>query len=249
MPVVVCVAGGSPSEHSFRDVTPLWPAHVRAGFHDISAFTGAAPPHDYTWQREVDLMLAGIDSFGAEDVYLVGFSAGATLALAAAAAVPDRVAGLGLIEPAWAFLPLSAVEQDYFAAMDGVLDLPPDQQRMAFLRLLVRPDVDLPPRDPAGDRPYQQAAPAKDTPLAVVTRAMRSHRLPPRGLAGYPGPVYLAVGGLSSPMWQAQSGALRAALPRCTVRTYPDRHHLDAPHHADAPRFVDELVAAWHLGG
>lgn len=244
---MVCIPGAAESEHSFRDMTPRWPVGVVPIFHNVAGLTGEAPAVHYSWRVELHRLRARIEHLADPRVFLLGMSGGATLALAYVADCPDTVAGIGLIEPAWSFLPLSPVEQRYYAALDRVLTLPPAEQRDAFVHLLVAADVSLPPVTGTAAEGYQRTQWSQETALAVVTRAMQAHHVDRARLAGFRGPVYLAVGGRSSPMWRAQAAQIKAFLPQTVVESYPDRHHLDAPHHADAQRLAQSLLAAWQL--
>lgn len=247
MSVVVCIPGAAESEHSFRDLTPRWSGNIVPAFHNIAGLTGEAPLEGYSWQDEVDRLDAQLRQLAPGPVYLLGMSGGATLTLAYLADHPGTIAGIGLIEPAWSFVAQSAVEKRYYAELDRVLQLPPAQQRDAFVRL-VSPGVQLPPVTATAARGYQQANRPADTAIAVVTRAMQAHRVDPERLASFSGPAYLAIGGRSSPMWPAQASQLKTVLPQLVIETYPDRHHLDSPHHAEAQRLVDSLLAAWQIG-
>jgi pimeloyl-ACP methyl ester carboxylesterase len=245
---VVCMPGASDSERSFSDLTPRWPIGVKAVFHNLAGLTGALElSASYRWQTEVELLAADLRRLEDDQIYLLGISGGASLALAYAAANPGQIGGLGLIEPAWSFLPLTSIEEQYFADLDAVLELQPHGQRDAFVRLLVQPGVELPPVTPTAQRGYQDVQRPEDTGLAIVTRAMQSHRVDPADLKTFRGSVYVAVGGRSNPMWRTQAAQIKGALPQTIVDVYPDRHHLDLPHHAEADRLSQALVDAWNL--
>jgi pimeloyl-ACP methyl ester carboxylesterase len=241
--------GASDSKRTFRDLTPRWPPGVRSVFHNVAGLTGELElSTSYRWQNEIDRLAADLQRVRDEPIYLLGISGGASLALAYVAAHPEEIAGLGLIEPAWSFLPLTAIEQQYFADLDAVLQLPPDKQRDAFVRLLVQPSVvELPPVTPMAKRGYQGIQRSEDTGLSIVTRAMQSHHIDPADLKTFKGSVYIAVGGRSNPMWQTQAAQIKAALPQTIVDIYPNRHHLDLPHHAEVDRLSGALIAAWKL--
>jgi pimeloyl-ACP methyl ester carboxylesterase len=249
MAVVVCIPGAADSERAFRDVTPLWPDGLTPIFHnlDLAGLTGEIRRETYSWQAEVDDLHSRVGKIGDQELYILGISGGATLALAYTAAYQHRVAGVGLFEPAWSFLPMSEVEQSYYAELDRVLQLPPNRQRDAFVRLLVQPEVRLPPVTATAALGYRQAQRAEDTALAIGTRAMQAHRVVPSQLGAFSGAVYLAVGGRSNLMWQAQVKQIKAALPQTVVEVYPERHHLDGPHHAEAPHLVNALLRAWKI--
>lgn len=240
--------GASDSKRSFRDLTPLWPVGVEAAFHNVAGLTGELGlSASYRWQSEVDLLAADLMRLGDDQIYLLGISAGASLALAYVAIDPGRIAGLGLIEPAWSYLPLTTIEQHYYTDLNVVLELQPNEQRDAFVRLLVQPGVELPRVTSTAQRGYEGVQRPEDTGLAIVTRAMQDHCVDSADLRAFRGPVYLGVGGRSNPMWRAQAAQIKAALPQTIVDVYPDRHHLDLPHHAEAERLCRALIDAWNL--
>jgi pimeloyl-ACP methyl ester carboxylesterase len=215
MAVVVCIAGAADSQRTFRDVTPLWPDELTPLFHnlDLAELTGEIRRETYSWQAELDDLHSRLRKIGDEELYILGISGGATLALAYIAAYQPRVAGVGLFEPAWSYLPLTGVEQSYYAELDQVLQLPPSRQHDAFVRLLVPPEVRLPPVTATAALGYRQAQRPEDTALAIGTRAMQAHRVGPSKLVAFRAAVYLAAGGRSNPMWQTQAKQIKAALP------------------------------------
>ena len=146
MAVVVCIPGAADSERTFRDVTPLWPRELTPIFHnlDLAGLTGEIRRETYSWQAEVNDLHSRLGKIGDQELYILGISGGATLPLAYIAAYPQRVAGVGLFEPAWSLLPMTETEQSYYAELDRVLRLPPSQQRDAFVRLLGLSQVRLP---------------------------------------------------------------------------------------------------------
>ena len=92
-------------------VTPAEPAYalllaalpgVDAVAKDLEVYATPEPPEDYSLELEVDGVLREADVRGWERFHLVGFSGGGAVSLACAAAHPDRLASLALIEPAWA---------------------------------------------------------------------------------------------------------------------------------------------------
>ena len=245
--VVISTPGAADSKHIFRDLTPLWPDSVTPLFHNLAGVSGEHRRRGYSWQDEVDRLAAQINVLTDERVYLLGLSAGASLAIAYIAQHPRQIAGIGLIEPAWSFLPLSEKERHYYADLDKVLALPPNEQRDAFVRLLVLPGVETPTMTATAAMAYQQAHRPEETVLTIVTRAMQAHRVQPAQLGRFRGDVYLAIGGRSSRMWVAQAAQIKAVLPQTVVDVYLERHHLDGPHHSEAIRLSRALRTAWHL--
>ena len=108
---MISAPGAADSKHTFRDLTPLWPDSVTPLFHNLAGLSGEPRRSGYSWQDEVDRLAARINVLTDDRVYLLGLSAGASLALAYIAQHPRQIAGIGLIEPAWSFRPLSEKER------------------------------------------------------------------------------------------------------------------------------------------
>jgi pimeloyl-ACP methyl ester carboxylesterase len=121
--------------------------------------TPEAPP-DYTLDLEVGGVLREADERGWERFHLVGYSGGGAAALAFVARHPERLASLALLEPAWAGRwDLSPAEQALWREYDRLKALPPDEFMRTFMRLAVKPGVELPHRRPETRRPGWQSVP------------------------------------------------------------------------------------------
>lgn len=233
---------GESAERSWRYVVPFLPRDAMATYHELRGRAGAEP--GYSWQGEVDGLSAALPSD--RPTHLVGLSAGATLALAFVAAHPARVASLSLVEPAWSFLPLTTVENDYFAQLDAILRLPATEARDGFRRLIVRADVPLPAlRADIAERERKRQATGQPSALRAMTEAMQRHPPDPAAFARFPGRVLIAIGGRSHPMWRSQAASLAAAFPSSRVEVFDDRHHLDAPQKSETERMARLLAWAW----
>jgi pimeloyl-ACP methyl ester carboxylesterase len=243
MTTEVCFLAGASAMGSWRYVTPFLPRDAVALYHELLGRAGAGP--GYAWQDEVDALSEAIA--GDRPIHLVGLSAGATLALAFVAASPGRVASLSLVEPAWSFLPLTPIEEDYYGTLDAILRRPATEARDGFRRLIVRADVPLPPLGAdiaAAERAHE--AMGQPSPLRAMTEAMRRHRLDPADFGRFPGRVLIAIGGRSHPMWRSQAASLAAAFPQSRVEVFAERHHLDAPQKSEPERMARLLSWAWH---
>lgn len=241
----ICFMAGESAERSWRHVVPFLPRDAIAAYHELRGAAGTEP--GYTWQEEVDALFDELPPD--RPSHLVGLSAGATLALAFVAAHPARVASLALVEPAWSFLPLTAVERNYFTQLDAILRLPAGQARDGFRRHIVRADVPLPPlRSDIADRERERQAAGKASGLRALTEAMQRHPLDPAAFGRFPGRVLIVIGGRSHAMWRTQSASLAAAFPSSRVEVFEERHHLDAPQKAEPERIGRLLEWAWHQG-
>ena len=114
---------------------------------ELEVYSTEEAPLDY----DLDLEVAGVereaDARGWERFHLVGYSGGGAAALAVVARQPDRVLSLALLEPAWAGnWDRSPAEVAVWRAYDRLESLPPDEFIRGFMRLNVRPRVELPHR-------------------------------------------------------------------------------------------------------
>ena len=233
---------GESAVRSWRYVAPYLAPDEVATYHELVGNSSTDP--DYAWQDEVEAL--GLALPTGVPTHLVGFSGGATLALAFVAAHPGRVASLSLVEPAWSFLPPSDVEADYYERLARALQGPASAERGAFRRLLVRDDVELePPRRDLVDAAVGREAAGQRTVLRTMTEAMQQHVVAPAALAGFRRRVYVAIGGRSNPMWRAQGDALAAAFPASRLEVFEERHHLDPPQKSETSRLVAGLRWAW----
>ncbi len=137
---------GESAHRSWRYVIPLLPAGAAKIFYELSGRTTTAP--DYSWRGEIEGLGRALPD--RTQAHLVGFSGGASLALAFVAAHPGRVASQSLVEPAWSFLPLTPIEADYYTRLDAALRGLASEERGTFRRLLVAPTLD---RNPSSNTP------------------------------------------------------------------------------------------------
>ena len=238
----ICFLAGESAQRSWRYVVPYLPPVTRTTVHELIGNTTTTD--DYSWRDEVEALSRALPE--GQPTHLVGFSGGASLALAFVAVDPERVASLSLVEPAWSFLPLSEIEADYHARLDAALRGPASAERGAFRRLLVQPAVDLePPRTDLVDAALRREAAGQPTSLRMLTDAMQRHAIEPGAFGRFPGRVYIAIGGLSHRMWRAQADAIAAAFPSSRVEVFEERHHLDPPQKSETARLVGGLSWAW----
>jgi len=172
--------------------------------------------------------------------HLVGFSAGATVAIATAVADPERVLSLAVYEPAtigdddW-----DPVEVDWRPAIAAALALPPDQAVAAFRRLLMRPGLD-PPRS-------RSASPAWDERDRRLEAMIAKTGLTSTELAAVHAPALSMFGGLSHPRFRALAGRMAAVMPRAKVREFAQRSHFSPPHR-DAPEELEDVLRQFWAG-
>ncbi len=152
-----------------------------------------------------------------EQFHLVGYSGGGAAALAFAARHSERLASLALLEPAWAGRrDLSPHEQALWREYDRLEALPPDEFTRAFMRLNVKPGVELPP-PPTGDPPPWMAK--RPGGIRAFMKTFKTYELDHDALARFDQPVYYALGGLSNPdQFGADRNQAQPCLPELRAR-------------------------------
>jgi pimeloyl-ACP methyl ester carboxylesterase len=214
---------------------------------DLELYATDSPPVDYTLDVEVGGVLRAADARGWDRFHLAGYSGGGAAALAVAARYPQRLLSLALLEPAWAGdWDWSAQHRELWAAQRRMLALPPDEFMADFMSLAVAPGVELPRPAPGEPPTWMGLRPAG---IATLVRAFDTYALDRRALAGFPGPVYFALGGRSNP---DQYGHIAARLGQVFgdywVEVFDDRHHFDPPHRTEPERLARSLRAVWARG-
>ena len=211
---------------------------------ELEVYATAEPPPGYTLDVEVAGVLGEADERGWERFHLVGYSGGGSAALAFAAQHPARLSSLALLEAAWAGnWDLSPAEQALWREYDRLEALPPDELMRGFMRLQVKPGVELPP-PPSGEPPPWLAK--RPAGIRAFMETFRTYELDRDALARFDRPVYFALGGLSNPdQFAALAARLSRAFPDFQLEVFDDRHHFDPPHRVEPERLADSLKALW----
>ncbi len=211
---------------------------------ELEVYAAGSPPPGFSLDTEVDGILREADSRGWERFHLVGYSAGGAAALACVARHPDRLRSVALLEPAWAgSWDWSAAHRDLWDQYARLDSLPPEQFLPAFMRLNVRPDVQLPP-PPSGPPPPWMAL--RPNGIRAFMAAFGIYQLEPDALRAFSGPVYFALGGLSNPVEYAEAAdRLAAVFPDFRLEVFEERHHFDPPHRVEPQRLAASLREVW----
>ena len=237
-----CFMAGESAERTWRHVIPNLRDDTDVVIHELLGREGGGP--EYTWQAEVDALRAELAPGG--PAHLVGFSAGATLALALVAAEPELALSLVAVEPAWSFLAPTSLEVAYWQAFARLLELPASSARDAFRRLIVAEDTPVPPiRPDLAERERERGVHGAPSPLRTLTLAMQAHRIDPTSFGRFPGVAVFVVGGRSHAMWMDQAASLAAAFPLGRVVVFPERHHLDPPQRTEVDAVTELLRSTW----
>jgi len=211
---------------------------------ELEVYATAEAPPDYTLDLEVAGVLQAADQRGWERFHLVGYSGGGASALAFTARHPERLSSLALLEPAWAGeWDLSPAEQALWREHDRLEALPPDQFMRGFMRLGVKPGVELPPPPPGDPPPWMAKRPSG---IRAFLQTFKTYELERDTLAHFDRPVYFALGGLSNPdQYGAIATRLSRVFPDFQLEVFDHRHHFDPPHRIEPDRLAGSLKTLW----
>jgi pimeloyl-ACP methyl ester carboxylesterase len=233
-----------PAELAYNSLVATLGSDANVVCKELEVYATAQPPPDYTLDVEVAGVLHEAKAHGWERFHLVGYSAGGAAALAVAARRPERLSSLALLEPAWAGRwDLSPGEQTLWTEYDRLEPLPPDRFMREFIRLNVKPGIDLPP-SPSGEAPPWMAK--RPGGIRAFMETFRTYDLDRRALTRFDRPVYFALGGLSNPdQFGEIATRLSGVFPDFHVEVFEQRHHFDPPHRIEAERLANSLRALW----
>jgi pimeloyl-ACP methyl ester carboxylesterase len=183
-----------------------------ADFHtkDLEVYAGDQPPLDYGIEAEVSAVARFADAEGLSKFHLLGYSGGGFISLAFAGTHADRLLSLALFEPARIPGPATAEEasaaEQLRAGLDGLEGL---EFMQAFIRLQVRPGVELPA--PSGPPPpWMLKRPAG---LAVMMRAFDDYAFDRESLRRCEFPVFLGYGDLTIATEEVTASVLARLFP------------------------------------
>ncbi len=210
------------------DVNPL--------VKDLEVYSSDVPPPGYSIAMEVGGVDRAADAAGIDRFHLYGHSGGGAVALAYAAAHPERVLSLAVDEPAYDFTEEARADMEEFAPLAV---LPIDRRMRAFMQLQVSASVQLPPPPEGPPPPWMANRPAGID--AFIDALDRHERLGDRYRA-VRAPVLYTSGSRTHPRWDAMAERLGTLFSDFTAEQFEGLHHLNTSHQA-APDRVSELLA------
>ena len=233
-----------PAQAAYGGLVDALGSDVDAVIKDLEVYASPKPPSAYTLDHEVDGVLREADQRGWTAFHLVGYSGGGAASLAFTACHPERLLSLALLEPAWAGRwDRTAQEQALWKKYDQLEALPPPEFMRAFMRLGVKPGVQLPPPPPGDPPPWMAQRPAG---IRAFLQTFRSYDLDRDALARFDRPVYFALGALSNPdEYGAIATRLSQVFPDFQLEVFDERHHFDPPHRIEPERLAASLRALW----
>ena len=217
---------------------------VEAVAKDLEVYATPEPPEDYSLDTEVAGVLREADAREWERFHLVGYSGGGAASLAFAAARPERLASLALLEPAWAGnWDVTAAEKALWLEYERLEELPPEEFMTAFTRLNLRPGVPLPPPTPGDPPPWMAKRPAG---IRAINEAFRRGEIDREALRRFEGPVYFALGERSNPdQYEELAKRLSRVFADFELEVFEERHHFDPPHRTEPERLATSLKRLW----
>lgn len=242
--VILLPGGVMPAELAYADLIAALGDDVQAVAKELELYARSEPPSGYTLDTEVDGILRASSEAGFDRFHLVGYSGGGASSLAFAAAHPERLLSLALIEPAWfGNEGLGADEQTVWRQFERIMDLPSDQLMPAFVATQLAPGVEPPPQPPGPPPPWMATRPAG---LRTFLRTFLSSSLDLDLLRTFTKPVLFVLGGRSNPHYYRQEAErVREIFPDFTLEMFEERHHFDPPHRIEPDRMAAVLRRLW----
>jgi pimeloyl-ACP methyl ester carboxylesterase len=239
---VVCLNGNMPVADTFAPLTKELSTEVTLLFKDREAYA-RSPGESLTLHDEVKGVCRATDEADITSFHLVGYSAGAVVALALSASYPERVKTLALIEPPWSGNDTRSAEaKALHGALDRVLTEVPLKERMAqFRQAIMRPGESPAPLPPG---PIPAWASMRAGQGAMLWQAIRAATLEKKQLKSFSAPVYVAVGTRSHPGFRATAEELVALFPHASLEVYEGADHFEI-HTQYADRLATSLRALW----
>jgi pimeloyl-ACP methyl ester carboxylesterase len=232
-----------PAEPAYGALIAALGPGVEAVAKDLEVYATPEPPDDYSLEVEIAGVLREADAHGWERFHLVGYSGGGAASLAFAAARPERLATLALLEPAWAgSWDLSSAERAFWLEFDRLEGLTGEQFMPTFMRLGLKSGVPLPP--PPGDPPPWMAK--RPAGIRAFQRAFKRDDIDRDALRRFDRPVYFALGALSNPdQYREIAERLSGVFPDFELEVFEERHHFDPPHRIEPERLANSLKTLW----
>jgi pimeloyl-ACP methyl ester carboxylesterase len=233
-----------PVEPAYGALVAALGPNVEAVAKDLEVYATPEPPEDYGLEVEIAGVLREAEARGWERFHLVGYSGGGAAALAFAAARPERLASLALLEPAWAGnRDRSPAEKAIWLEYDRLEGLPAEQFMPTFMRLGLKPGVPLPAPPPGDPPPWMAKRPAG---ILAIQRAFKLGEIDRQALRRFDRPVYFALGGLSNPDHYGEiAKRLSGVFPDFELEVFEERHHFDPPHRIEPERLATSLEKFW----
>jgi pimeloyl-ACP methyl ester carboxylesterase len=243
-PVILLPGIVTPAELAYGALIAELGRDVEAVAKDLEVYATPEPPEDYSLEVEIAGVLREADAHGWQRFHLGGYSGGGAASLAFAAARPERLVSLALLEPAWAGKwDLSLAEEALWLEFERLEELPVEQFMPTFVRLGLKPGVAL-PEPPSGEPPPWMAK--RPAGIRAINRAFKRGDIDRDALRRFDRPVYFALGGLSNPDQYGEiAKRLSGVFSDFQLEVFEERHHFDPPHRIEPERLANSLKTLW----
>jgi pimeloyl-ACP methyl ester carboxylesterase len=233
-----------PAELAYGALIAALGPDIEAVAKELEVYAGPEPPEDYSLDAEIAGVLREADGRGWERFHLVGYSGGGAASIAFAAARPERLASLALLEPAWAGnWDLSPAEQAVWLEHERLEGLPVEQFLPTFTRMALKPGVAHRAPPPGDPPPWMAKRPAG---ILALLRAFKRGEIDREALGRFDRPVYFALGALSNPDQYGEiAQRLSRVFPDFELEVFEERHHFDPPHRIEPERLASSLRKLW----
>ena len=235
---VIWLSPSPPAEPSVAGVAEVVQTQAVIAPKDLEVWR-SPPPAEYGVATEVEgiARLAAVREW--PSFHLVGFSAGATVALEAALALGRRTQTVTLIEPAsigdddW-----SNSEKAWRTRIDEIFALLPNEHQQAFLQQMV-PDGALPPQQ------KPRAAAEIEGDYRLYQGAIRATGFVSGDLGKLMQPTLIVTGGLSHPRFADVANRLVEVIPNARAVEFPTCSHLHSPQRHETAALAEALLEVW----
>jgi pimeloyl-ACP methyl ester carboxylesterase len=235
---VIWISPGRPHPRNTSSAAVAGELAARAVITQLGlAVWDIAPGEPYGLAAEVNAVSAAAQAHGLSRYHLLGFSAGATVALGAALELGDAVQSLTVLEAAvigdddW-----HPSETAWRASLAAVRARPARQRGQAFRQILVRPGEPLPLLGPP---------PPWDTRTDMLEDMLAQVGFVSSDLAAITRPVLVIDGGRSHPRMRHQNERLVQVIPHARAEVFSECSHLSPPHKAEPERLAEVLIDFW----
>jgi pimeloyl-ACP methyl ester carboxylesterase len=234
---VLWLSPSTPAERSVELVTPALEGRAEIVPKSLEVWADT-PLVSYSLDDEVEGVRRVANSRGWSRFHLVGFSAGATVALICSHVMAASVATVAVIEPAtigdddW-----SIGEAAWRARIQTIFALPPPLRQIAFRQAMMHPD-EAPP-----DRPLPASESSEQGLL--LEQALAATGYASSDWAALTQPLLVVTCGRSHPRFAEVSARLCEVVPNASAATFPSLSHLESPQRHDPERLSALLVELW----
>jgi pimeloyl-ACP methyl ester carboxylesterase len=243
-PVIAMPGVLSPAAIRFAPVQAALGGTRTIHLKDLELYAGDSISPTYSIDDEVKGLTRFADSVGARQFHLLAYSGGGFISLAFAGTHPERLLSLTLFEPARIPGPLTSEEAAFDARLQSAMaGLEGPQMVEAFIRMQVRPGVQVPP--PSGPpQPWMRNRPAG---IMALSRAFAAYRFDREQLRRAAFPVLLSYGDQTAEIEEIKAAILARLFPRITIRRWPGIHHFLPPEQIYSGEHIAAIQRGWAL--